>query len=57
VIGCVYIYPDKQGRDDAVVTSWVRSTRGGDDAALRKLVSRWLLEAWPFERISYAAPA
>lgn len=57
VIGCVYIYPDHEGADDAVVTSWVRATRAGCDAALRELVSRWLVEAWPFERISYAGPA
>jgi hypothetical protein len=57
VIGCVYIYPDKNGMDAAAVTSWVRASRADDDAALRVLVSRWLAEAWPFERISYAGPA
>jgi hypothetical protein len=35
----------------------VRATHAGCDAALRELVSRWLVEAWPFERISYAGPA
>jgi RimJ/RimL family protein N-acetyltransferase len=54
VIGCVYIYPDHRGGDDAVVTSWVRASRAASDAALRELVSRWLAEAWPFERVSYA---
>ena len=54
VIGCVYIYPDEKGVDDAVVTSWVRASRAGSDGALRELVSRWLVEAWPFARISYA---
>jgi RimJ/RimL family protein N-acetyltransferase len=57
VIGCVYIYPDKQGEGDAAVFSWVRATRAGSDAALRELVSRWLAEVWPFERVSYAGPA
>ena len=57
VIGCVYIYPDKQGVDDARVSSWVQATHAGRDAALRDLVSRWLAEAWPFERVSYAGPA
>jgi hypothetical protein len=57
VIGCLYIYPDKKGNDDAVVTSWVRATRAELDAPLRELVSRWLAEAWPFERVSYAGPA
>jgi hypothetical protein len=57
VIGCLYIYPDKKGNHDAVVTSWVRATRPELDAPLRELVSRWLAEAWPFERVSYAEPA
>lgn len=57
VIGCVYIYPDKAGVDDAVVRSWVRATRAGSDAALRELVSRWLADAWPFERVSYDGAA
>jgi hypothetical protein len=52
VIGCVYIYPDKTGGDEAVVLSWVRASHAGSDAALRKLVSRWLAEEWPFERVS-----
>ncbi len=55
VIGCVYIYPDTKGADDAAVFSWVRATHAGYDAALREVVSRWLGEAWPFGRISYAA--
>ena len=54
VIGCVYIYPDKKGDGDAVVMSWVRATRADSDAALREFVSRWLREAWPFDRIAYA---
>ena len=57
VIGCVYIYPDNKGADDAVVASWVRATHAGCDVALRELVSRWLVEMWPFGRISYAGPA
>ena len=57
VIGCVYIYPDRDGVADAAVNSWVRATRADCDAALRELVSRWLAEAWPFERISYAGAA
>jgi hypothetical protein len=57
VIGCVYIYPDKDGVSDAVVLSWVRATHAGLDAPLRELVSRWLAEAWPFERVSYDGPA
>jgi hypothetical protein len=37
-----------------VVSSWVRAA---SDAALRKLVSGWLAEAWPFERVAYAGVA
>ena len=57
MIGCVYIYPDNKGEDDAVVLSWVRATHADRDAALRELVSGWLVEAWPFGRVRYAAPA
>jgi hypothetical protein len=57
VIGCVYIYPDREGSVDAVVRSWVRATHADCDAPLRELVSRWLIEAWPFEQVSYAGPA
>jgi RimJ/RimL family protein N-acetyltransferase len=53
VIGCVYIYPDKKGPDGAVVMSWVRAAHADSDAALRAVVSEWLSEAWPFERIAY----
>jgi RimJ/RimL family protein N-acetyltransferase len=53
VIGCVYIYPDKKGPDGGVVMSWVRATHADSDAALRAVVSEWLSEAWPFERIAY----
>jgi hypothetical protein len=54
VIGCVYIYPDKNGADDAVVLSWVRATHADHDAMLREHVSRWLREVWPFGRVDYA---
>jgi hypothetical protein len=57
VIGCVYIYPDKDGVHDADVSSWVRASRADCDAPLREVVSRWLVEAWPFERVSYAGTA
>ena len=54
VIGCVYIYPDEDGGCAAAVTSWVRASHAELDNALRTLVSRWLTEAWPFERVAYA---
>jgi hypothetical protein len=56
VIGCVYIYPDRKGGDDATAQSWVRATHADRDAALRTVVSRWLADVWPFERVAYAGP-
>ena len=54
VIGCVYIYPDKRGQADARVLSWVRASHAELDLPLRELISGWLAEAWPFERVDYA---
>ncbi len=54
VIGCVYIYPDKDGDREATVLSWVRASHAELDGALRALVSSWLAERWPFERVDYA---
>ncbi len=51
VIGCVYIYP---GRDGADVRSWVRASEARLDAPLHDAVARWLAERWPFERVDYA---
>ena len=55
VIGCVYIYPDKSGRHDAQVYSWVRASRPELDLPLWRAVSDWLADAWPFESVAYAA--
>ncbi|WP_406505243.1 N-acetyltransferase [Streptomyces sp. NBC_00212] len=55
VIGCVYIYPD---RDDAAVTavsSWVRADRAALDVPLYAAVRDWLAKDWPFARVDYAA--
>jgi hypothetical protein len=54
VIGCVYIYPDKSASHDATVTSWVRASHSDLDVPLRDVVSRWLIERWPFKRPAYA---
>jgi hypothetical protein len=53
VIGCVYIYPDREGEADARVNSWVRADRADLDLPLRRVVHDWLGEAWPFERVDY----
>jgi RimJ/RimL family protein N-acetyltransferase len=55
VIGCVYIYPDKDEQHDAKVLSWVRASRAELDEPLWRAVSNWLAEDWPFERVAYAA--
>jgi hypothetical protein len=57
VIGCVYIYPDKDGEHDASVSSWVRASRAELDVPLWRAVSDWLADEWPFERVAYPPPA
>jgi hypothetical protein len=54
VVGCVYIYPARDGEHDAHVTSWVRATRSELDVPLRRAVDGWLRSEWPFERAQYA---
>ena len=54
VIGCVYIYPARDGDHDASVLSWVRETHAHLDAPLWRVVSDWLESGWPFARVEYA---
>jgi hypothetical protein len=54
VVGCVYIYPSRDGEADARVTSWVRASSADLDVEVWRAVSDWLAESWPFERIEYA---
>ena len=53
VIGCVYIYPDREDPKRASVQSWVRASRAELDIPLWHAVSGWLETAWPFERVAY----
>src|SRR5262245_14126740 len=53
VIGCVYIYPLKDG-PGVSVRSWVRADHAHLDVALAEAVAAWLEAAWPFEHIRYA---
>ena len=56
VIGCVYIYPPRDADHDVRVQSWVRVSHAELDTALWRAVRDWLAtDAWPFERIDYAA--
>ena len=53
VIGCVYIYPAKDG-PGAQVRSWVRQVDADLDAPLYRAVADWLDRDWPFSRVVYA---
>jgi hypothetical protein len=53
VIGCVYIYPLRDG-GGASVHSWVRESRAELDAPLWRSVSEWLDADWPFAAVEYA---
>ncbi|OPC79788.1 twin-arginine translocation pathway signal protein [Embleya scabrispora] len=55
VIGCVYIYPDRDDPSITTVRSWVRADRADLDAPLHSEVSAWLAARWPFEHVVYAA--
>ena len=55
VIGCLYIYPADTSGFDARCRSWVRVDVAPLDAVLYRVVRSWLAEAWPFERVDYAA--
>jgi hypothetical protein len=54
VLGCVYIYPDRDQQHDARVRSWVRASRAELDVPLWRAVSDWLAAEWPFQRVDYA---
>lgn len=55
VIGCVYIYPGRDGEHDARVRSWVRAADAGLDVAVYRAVRDWLAGEWPFRNPAYAA--
>ena len=55
VIGCVYIYPARDGDGDVRVLSWVRASHAHLDVALWRAVSGWLASDWPFADVRYAA--
>lgn len=55
VVGCLYIYPSREGDHDADVRSWVCADRAAPDAPLWQAVTAWLAAAWPFARPGYAA--
>ena len=54
VIGCVYIYPRRDGKHDACALSWVRESRAHLDTPLWRAVTEWLEADWPFTSVEYA---
>lgn len=52
VIGCLYIYPIKDGAGSEV-SSWVRADHATLDVPLAEAVASWLESTWPFERVRY----
>ncbi len=54
VIGCVYIYPAKDG-PGAQVRSWVRAADAHLDAPVYDAVATWLGRDWPFSQVVYEA--
>lgn len=57
VIGCIYIYPARDGDEDAVVRSWVRKSHAHLDTPLWRAVTDWLEADWPFATVRYAPRA
>lgn len=54
VIGCVYLYPTKDGGHDVEASSWVRASRAELDVPLWEAVTAWLGADWPWSRPDYA---
>lgn len=54
VIGCLYIYPDREDPSAVSVSSWVRADRAELDAPLYRAVSAWLTDHWPLGRFRYS---
>jgi hypothetical protein len=57
VIGCVYIYPVRDGDCNARVHSWVRASHAALDTPLWRVVSEWIASDWPFGSVEYAPRA
>ncbi len=55
VLGCVYINPSEEKKNDARVRMWVRQSEfeQGFDAILFSEVKRWIMEIWPFTNVVF----
>ena len=57
VIGCVYIYPPRDGDSEACALSWVRGSHAHLDIPLWRAVGEWLESDWPFAGVEYTPRA
>jgi hypothetical protein len=54
VVGCLYIYPAKDGVHDTRVQSWLCEPEAGHEEEFRQAIAEWLVsDAWPFKRPLY----
>jgi hypothetical protein len=53
VVGCVYIYPSRQGPNVTEVRSWVTAGRAELDSVVHDTVDSWLAADWPFTNVRY----
>ncbi|MEV0648173.1 N-acetyltransferase [Phytomonospora sp. NPDC050363] len=49
VIGCLYIYPHRDGTPGTKVRSWVRASHAHLDGPLHDVVSEWIAD-WPLAK-------
>lgn len=54
VIGCIYIYPDRDGDHDASISSWVTMSHAALDEEIREVLGQWINDVWPFQNPHYA---
>jgi hypothetical protein len=54
-LGCVYVNPTQHPDYDAEVYMWVTSElhAKGFDSALYEIVTKWILDTWPFKNVAY----
>jgi hypothetical protein len=54
-LGCIYIFPSKNPKFDALAFYWVRAGQNADafDQELGILFRAWLADAWPFKAIAF----
>ena len=53
VIGCVYMYPDRDGDAVAVVRCWVSASVAELDQPLAEAVRDWIAHDWPWASVRF----